>query len=207
VEFLESKNYSSRGSYAADGIVIHYTGGSDGRRTAEWLRTRGAGRSAHYVGYRDGKGCQLVPIMLAAWHAGASEWIYKGESKYGCNRYTIGVELANCGLLYRGRGGWWYEIAGNMYAYQGLPPIEAELVYDNGAALRGFWEPYPEAQMVWLEALIDMLEAGGVPRRLVGHEEIAMPFSAKKRDPGPLFPWARFGRPNGRRTASVITET
>jgi N-acetylmuramoyl-L-alanine amidase len=203
MEFLESPSWSSRKGFKPTGIVIHYTKGGDGRATADWF-TKPVGRSAHFMGFRDGTGVQQVPLALQAWHAGASEWTYRGETRHSANRFTIGVELANYGPLYKGKNGFWYEIGGNMYPYRGeAPPVEAELKYDNGFLVRGWWEPYHAAQIDWLHALLDQLEDAGIPRNLVGHEEIAMPFG-RRSDPGPLFPWSAFGREDGRRTASVI---
>jgi N-acetylmuramoyl-L-alanine amidase len=202
--YLEAGNYSNRDGKAIDGIVLHYTGGGSGRKTAHWAREP-IGRSWHFLGCRDGKFIQQVPLTMAAWHAGRSEWLHSnGEMYSGANRYTIGIELANHGCLEKVGGQFYYEVSGNMFRYHRAPPVQAQLRFDNGNGLGGWWEPYSEEQLLGLDKLLDSLENIGIPRRLVGHEEIAMPFGLRKFDPGPLFPWGRYGRENGRRTTAVV---
>ncbi len=201
-EQLRSANQSSRGDCDIDGVVVHYTGGSDGRRTAGWLCEESARRSAHFVGYRNGHGAQLVPLSRKAWHAGRSEWTYKGRVTRNCNRYTIGVELANHGLLEKGEdGGFWYTVGGRVFRYRGPEPQHAVLTLPNGNEVAGWWEPFTAAQMVWLADLLDRLETAGYSTRLIGHDSIAT--GRQKIDPGPLFPWEMFGGESLTRSSTV----
>jgi N-acetylmuramoyl-L-alanine amidase len=63
---------------------------------------------------------------------------------------------------------------------------------DNAGPLDGF-PPFPEAQMVALEALIDGVRARWeIPAaRVIGHSDMA---PGRKIDPGPKFDWARLAR-------------
>lgn len=188
---------------SVDGVVLHYSGGSSGRKTAGWAQ-EDIGRSWHFMVCRDGDVIQQVPLDKAAWHAGRSEWPHSsGETVSGANGHTIGIELANHGRVYLEGGRFVYELAGQLHRYHGEPPVQAELVFDNGVVEAGWWEPYPSAQISALQELLGLLEDVGVPMRLRGHEEIAVPFGRRKTDPGPLFPWGLLGRTDGR-TAGVL---
>lgn len=204
---IPDTDHGSRRGRDIEGSIIHATRGGSGRRTAEWAAKRDMGRSWHVMGPRSGPYIQQVPLTRAAWHAGDSEWWYRKEMTGNPNLFTVGIELANWLDVRRSKDGYVYEIHGRLYDYKGEEPVEAELSWDNGDSLIGFWEPYTEEQLDNLDLVLDQLERLGVPRVLIGHEEIQMPFGlpGKKRDPGPLFPWDRFGRPaNVRRTEGII---
>jgi N-acetyl-anhydromuramyl-L-alanine amidase AmpD len=183
-------NFSGREGDKPEGIVIHATAGGDGQKTAKWAAAAELSRSWHFLGYRNGGGCQQVPLEGAAWHAGRSRWF---RPRVNPNRYTIGIELANHLLLEERGGDFFYELGGRLWPYRGPTPIKAALTFPNGYRVEGYWERYQEAQLAWLTRLLDNLESAGVPRRLIGHEEIRFP-EGTKLDPGPLFPWHRFGR-------------
>ena len=59
-----------------------------------------------------------------------------------------------------------------------------------------------EALAAFSNLLLAIEQAHGkqAASNIQGHEEIAVPFGTRKRDPGPLFPWVRFYRSAGRRT-------
>ena len=213
--FRQTVNCSSRDGYDVIGQVFHYTAGGDGRKTADWLcNDTTANRSAHFLGFRDGDGVQMCGLDKSAWHAGKSKWQYKGKWKYGCNRFTIGIELANHGYLSRSSstGEFWYECGGQMFKYRGEPPVRARLTYRNATEdgrdmeFEGWWERYQDRQIDWLKRLMMNLAEAGYPIRPVGHEEIAEPFGFRKRDPGPLFPWGDFERLWAPRTTNTILE-
>lgn len=193
VEFLPSCNHGPRMGGDPEWIVLHYDGGSDGRRVAEWLCKSEARRSPHFCVLRGGEILQLVLLDRAAWHAGASEWWSRGEMHRNVNRFSIGIELANLGYLYRSRSGrFWYENSGTMYPYRGPDPEHATLTYDTGQERSGWWEPYPDEQIKGLRRLLGKLHDAGYPIRITGHESIGMPMG-RKQDPGPLLPWGRLG--------------
>lgn len=203
-DYLEAGNMSPR-SHGPDwdGVVLHFTAGGNGRKTAHWARSP-IGRSWHFLVYRDGQAAQQVPLNMEAWHAGRSEWPHSsGETLSGANNYSVGIELANHGPLELKKGRFFYEINGQMFPYRGPQPVRAALVFDNGHSVEDWWEPFLEPQLAGLDLLLERLKQAGVPMRLFGHEEVGMPMG-RKVDPGPAFPWERYGRPLGRRTQSII---
>jgi len=162
--------------------------------------------SAHFVVSRDGRTTQLVELVMKAWHAGTSEMQVGKEVLSDASRFTIGVELANCGLLQKIGDDFFYEVGRDLKLYRGPEPVRASLHYDDGHAVAGWWEPYQDAQMDALQDLLRALTARGhgeAAANLVGHEEVAVPLG-RKTDPGPLFPWGRFMRRIPLRTQTGI---
>lgn len=120
------------------------------------------GNSGHYYIDRDGAVQQWVPLQRVAHHV------------RGLNTHSVGIELVN-----RGRYPHWLHAA-----HQAMP------------------EAYADAQ---IDALIRLLQAlrDTLPnlREIAGHEDLdteQVPAQddpgqrvSRKRDPGPLFPWAR----------------
>jgi N-acetylmuramoyl-L-alanine amidase len=208
IPLVPSPHFSSRGGRDPEAVILHYTGAGKASGTVGWFANPVSKVSAHFVIARDGHTVQTVELGCAAWHAGVSEMVIRGEAVSGVNSLSIGIELANCGWLYRDkRADFWYELGREMRPYRGPQPIEASLVFvDNGISVPGFWEPYPEEQIDALDTLLKLLRDNGYKtavEKIRGHEEVAMPLGARKRDPGAVFPWARFGRQDGRRTTVI----
>lgn len=208
IPLVLSPNRSSRKGQAIIGTVIHYTASKPGTRgDIAWLCDPRASASAHFVVDRAGPVTQLVPLDEAAWHAGASEMrLVGGKVLKGCNLFTIGIELDNLGWLQKDEDGegWSFEEGNELKPYTGPTPIHAALVYDGGQRVEGWWEPFPDAQLEALAKLLLMLAEAGykdAAHNLVGHEEVALPFATRKRDPGGAFPWERFARKLPRRTS------
>ncbi len=152
---------------AIEGIVIHCTESPDLASAREFGERilyvgSGTGNSGHYYIDRDGRMLRYVPPERIAHHV------------RGLNETTVGIELINTGRHPR-----WFDSD-----HQAMD------------------EPYPDAQIVALLALLAMLqrELPGV-QWIAGHEDLdrqIIPASddpevliRRKRDPGPLFPWAR----------------
>jgi N-acetylmuramoyl-L-alanine amidase len=151
---------------AIDLIVIHCTELPDLAMAREYgervLYDSGTGNSGHFYIDRDGSVHRFVPPERIAHHV------------RGHNPQSIGVELVNAG-----RYPHWLDSR-----YQAMD------------------EPYPEAQIAALIRLLDWL-AAELPdlRHIAGHEDLdseRVPASddasvtvARKRDPGPRFPWQR----------------
>jgi len=211
IPFVASPNYSNRGDYAISGIVLHYTAGGHAIGTVNWFQNPQAKVSAHFIIDRNGDIIQMVDLEKAAWHAGSSMLSYRGKLKKGANRFTIGIELANYGLLHRDSHGYfWYERAGNMKLYRldGAPKV-GTLVFPHGHFVTGWWEPYPAKQIESLMWLLNELyqKVDSLDKNcIVGHEEIALPLG-RKLDVGPLFPWQWFGRGVGTRYTQSFIET
>ncbi len=122
----------------------------------------GTGNSGHYYVDRDGRVEEYVPIERIAHHT------------RGWNPVSIGIELVNLGR------------------------------YPDWLASRhqDLTEAYPEPQIVALLALLQALQARcSALIEIAGHEDLdrtEVPASddpsmlvRRKRDPGPMFPWAR----------------
>jgi N-acetylmuramoyl-L-alanine amidase len=172
-------------------LVMHYTAGFTAASAIATLTSRAAKASAHLVIDRDGTVTQLAPFNVVTWHAGASKW--KGRS--GCNSFSIGIELVNCGpVLSRKDGKLVAEVATGKIIRPG-DAVEAR--HPNGEATR-YWQIYPAAQMAAAIAVARAIcETYGI-RDIAGHYDIA---PTRKRDPGPAFNMlsfrtAVFGRGN-----------
>jgi N-acetylmuramoyl-L-alanine amidase len=149
-----------------DLVVIHCTELPDMAMAREFgereLYASGTGNSGHYYIDRDGSVFQYVPLERIAHHV------------RGYNTRAIGIELVNTG-----RYPDWHDSR-----HQAMD------------------EPYTEAQIESLIALLQTLQAD-LPslRQIAGHEDLDRATEpaaddpavqvARKRDPGPLFPWQR----------------
>lgn len=203
IPWAPSPHFSSRRQKEPEALIIHYTAGGRASGTVAWFANPISGVSAHFVIGRNGLIVQTVDLGCVAYHAGLSEMTLRGESCSGVNGFSIGIELANRGWLHEDEAGnFWYSSRKEMKPYRGIDPIEATLSFDFGLDVEGWWEPYPEIQIDALDLLIKMLADNGYRKavsRIRGHESVAMPMG-RKIDPGPLFPWERFGGWDNQRT-------
>jgi N-acetylmuramoyl-L-alanine amidase len=173
------------GSFAATPkiLVVHFTGGSSGRSSAEWFRSLAnkAKSSAHLVIDRDGSVIQCVDFDTVAHHAGKSSW----HDLVGLNQHALGIELANWGDLYAHADGWYSE-AGVRIANPFMG------IHKNGNPHGGDqaigWEPYPDVQFTTLVEIVQRLVDTYGLTEIVGHDDIA---PTRKWDPGPAFNMAR----------------
>lgn len=189
VERLEDPDHGPAFAAPPTGVVVHATAGGSGRATAGWARDTPQGRSWHLLLERDGTLYQQVPLTHQAWHAGRSSWAGRAD----LNAWTVGVELANHLLLERAGDTFFSDLGGRRAPYHGPTPVHGVLRFDGLTPTEGWWEPYPEAQLRALDALLGRLAALGLGTQLVGHDEVAVP-AGRKLDPGPLFPWELFRR-------------
>lgn len=156
----------SRPLAAIDLVVIHCTELPDLATAREYgervLYDSGTGNSGHYYIDRDGSVSRFVPPERIAHHV------------RGHNAHSIGIELVNTGR-------WPHWLDSRHQAMD---------------------EPYPEAQIGALIALLrQLMQTLPGLSRIAGHEDLdreQVPASndatvqvARKRDPGPRFPWAR----------------
>lgn len=158
---------ATRDAAGIDLVVIHATELPD-LATARAFGERvlyaqtGTGASGHYYVDRDGGiACWVSPLRIA-------------HHTRGYNPRAIGIELVN-------RGRW-----PDWYATHAQQPTE----------------PYPEAQIAALVRLLGLI-CGELPnlKWIAGHEDLDTEQVAasddparrvaRKRDPGPLFPWPR----------------
>jgi len=152
---------------AITGIVIHCTELPDLTMAREYgervlYPDSGTGNSGHYYIDRDGRVLRYVVESRVAHHV------------VGFNEQTVGIELVNSGRHPR-----WLD--------------------SDHQAMN---EPYPAAQIAALIALLKVLSndlpnvkwiAGheDLDRRLIPAEDDPSKQVARKRDPGPLFPWSQ----------------
>lgn len=210
IPFVPSPHFSSREGMTIEGTILHYTAGGSTAGTVQWFQDPASKASSHFVLSREGKFTQMVALDQAAWHAGASEMKYRGQLRRGANRFTLGIEICNHGLLYRdSQDRFWYELAGGMKPYkQAAKPKEATLVFESGHTVSGWWEPYTDAQvdaLMWLIQELQKRDYKSAVSTIVGHEEICVP-AGRKIDVGPLFPWRRFNR-GVRATKAIVDGT
>jgi len=164
-------------------LVMHYTG-SPSTSGAIHTLTDGAAQnrvSAHLVISPEGKITQLVPFNLEAWHAGISSWRYH----QGCNRFSIGIEMVNSGLLGRAAAGGFYDRLTHK-------PIDTHQValaeHKHGGGVQP-WEIYPPAQIeAAIGAATAIIKAYGI-KDIAGHDDIS---PGRKIDPGPAWPMVSF---------------
>ncbi|QIA08826.1 N-acetylmuramoyl-L-alanine amidase [Draconibacterium halophilum] len=180
ITFKETPNNSGRFSGGMpDTIVIHYTAGGSFVSSANWLLRKEARASAHLVIGRKGDIFQLLGLDKISWHAGRSEW----NGRKNLNNYSIGIELANYGLLKKSPKGY-------VTSY-------GQLIDDDNVILASHksggtelpWERYTEEQLSTLEEVCLAIRQKYSINEIVGHEDIA---PVRKTDPGPAFPMLEF---------------
>ena len=161
-----------------DTVVIHYTAGRDADSSAKFLCSE-VKASAHLVIGRDGKIIQLVPFNTISWHAGVSAY----GVRQGLNRYSIGIELDNAGILQK---------TGNEYkSWFGKSYSENEVLNatHRNESQPGYWHTYTEVQIEACRQVCELLIGKYGINLILGHEEIA---PGRKQDPGPAFPLDKF---------------
>lgn len=176
VPFEESASYGGA-LPAPTAIVIHFTGGATAQSSAEWFQNPAAKASAHVIVDRDGSIIQCVPFTRVAFHAGRSSW----KGRVGANNFTIGIEIANWGILTGRADGMYYSSSG-----AGVPPKDVVLAEHKHDKTRRAWEAYTPAQVRAVGDLIATLKANyPTLTEVIGHEDIA---PSRKTDPGPAAP-------------------
>jgi len=176
--YQDSPNHS--GTYTPRYLVMHYTAGSSSTASINWLTNPQAKASAHIVIGREGDITQLVPFNVISWHAGRSAW----QGLSSMNRYSIGIEMDNAGVLQRTADGEWVAWFGDTYGDDEV--IEA--VHKNESQMRA-WQLYtPEQLYAALEVAAVLVEHYNL-QDVIGHDDIA---PGRKSDPGPAFPMTTF---------------
>jgi N-acetylmuramoyl-L-alanine amidase len=156
-------------------LVMHYTAASSSQLAINWITNKSAMASTHLLIGKDGLVVQFIPFNNVAWHAGSSLWV----NRTSLNRYSIGIELDNYGLLLKKVNGKWTR--GNL-SFE-----DAEVV--EGPSKRGYstygWPKFPDIQReVALEVSRLIFQTYNL-KDVVGHEDIN---TLGKVDPGPAFP-------------------
>ncbi|MCB1143451.1 MAG: N-acetylmuramoyl-L-alanine amidase [Leptospiraceae bacterium] len=199
IEFKPTPN--TGGAFASgqpDTIVLHYTAAPSLASAVNWLTNKKAKASAHVVVGRDCKIVQLADFNTVTWHAGKSQH----EGRDGLNKYSIGIEIDNCGILQK--------INSKTYGYTANGPkygLDEVLKskHKNGGREEA-WHKYPDEQIERVIELIEVLCKTYKIKYIVGHEDIA---PGRKCDPGPAFPMQEvknriFGKKNVKKEEVVI---
>jgi len=155
-------------------VVLHFTGGASAESSINAMRERGV--SAHLVVDRDGTVTQCRPFNVTAGHAGVSRWVDPKTKReyFGCNDFTIGIEMANAGDD-EGAQRWAVREAGAKLE---------QAKHRNESGVRT-WEVYPAAQVRAVTAICKALVEKYHLDDITGHDCIA---PERKLDPGPCFP-------------------
>jgi N-acetylmuramoyl-L-alanine amidase len=167
------------GALTPEFLVMHFTAGTNARSAVDWLCNPASRASAHLVIGRDGSVTQLVPFNRQAWHAGRSRWL----GRYGLNRFSLGIELDNAGMLTGGTGQWhtaWGTTVEDTDA--------VELPHKHDGIVRG-WHVYTPAQLDVAREVAGLIVAEYGILDIIGHDDIA---PGRKFDPGPAFPMESF---------------
>lgn len=159
-------------------IVMHYTAGGSAEGSIEWLCDPAAQASAHVVIARSGEITQLIPFTRIAWHAGRSQW----RGRDSVNGFSIGVELANWGLL--------QEVGSRYTGWTRNTFIPEDLVkraaHKSDPANPRHWERFTNEQLKEaLKLCHTLLSHYPSIVDIVGHDDVA---PGRKFDPGPAFP-------------------
>ena len=190
--FVESPN-SDKGVQRLY-LVMHYTAGSNAQAAIDWLTNPQKDDptkrvSVHLVISRTGEITQLLPFDRIAWHTGWSYW----EGRSSINRFSIGIELDNDGVLKKAADGWVSEFGGvfDFNDEQVLAATHWKNFTENG------WVRFPEVQIQAALEVARCLNQEYHFLDVLGHEDI----NDQKVDPGPAFPMQRFrqqvlGRPD-----------
>jgi N-acetylmuramoyl-L-alanine amidase len=176
VVFRETPNKGKvLGAGLPDTIVIHYTAGSSGSSSANWLCNPQAKASAHLVVDKSGKVFQLAPLNVKTWHAGESQW----KGRQWLNNYSIGIEIDNAGLLTKRVNGY--------FTHFGRKVNEDQVVleqHQHGRSTQA-WEAYTPEQLAVVEEVCSLIVETYPIKEIVGHDDIA---PGRKVDPGPAYP-------------------
>ena len=191
-------NFSSRDGLRINCIGIHYTAGGSPKGSYKWFTYPEAKASAHFIVGRRGEIYQCVSMENRAWHFGNAELEYDGAIITDHpDRCAIGIEIANYGKLMKTDTGFYVNDTVDQYhRYDDRlygDPIQADLVFASGRTFSGFWEPYKEDTIDAVVKLCGYLvKEFSIPlKRIVGHEDVALP-EGRKIDPGPAWDWKKF---------------
>ena len=158
-------------------VVIHFTGGGSAESSANWFQNPNAKASAHIIIDRSGAIIQCVPFNRIAYHAGKSRW----KGRVGANNFSIGIEIANYGILSKRADGFYYSASGARV------PNESVVLtaHKHDKTIRA-WEAYSPAQVRTVGDVLVALRANyPTLTEVIGHEDVA---PSRKTDPGPAAP-------------------
>ena len=184
-------------------IILHYTATETGGAAIRWFRHPQCRVSAHYVVGSGGQLTCCVKPNRVAYHAGISR--YNDVSSF--NRCSIGIEIANLGLLYESR----IRTSLNREATKGeVDKLIEGMISKNPRFERfakdniliaptrtrdgfyyGVWQKFSNLQIRAVEKLIEDLSKRFNIKGVYGHHHISgmdVRPTRYKIDPGPALP-------------------
>lgn len=185
VKFEKAANQSKRKDVVR-GITLHHIMMGGFRKNVDFLTSKAAGVSAHYVLGRNAELVQTVNSSKKAWHAGTSKCHIDGKVRTNLNNCMIGIEIVNPGYVEKEDDGkFYYNCGGKITEWKGDEPQMATIVYPSGKALSGYYVPYPERQLNKLVSLCKVLVEKYpqiIRENIVTHYQVASP-EGRKVDP------------------------
>ena len=179
VKYKETPNHSGPfNAGSPDTIIVHYTAGGSLNGSVNWLCNPQAKASAHLVVGKDGEIVQLAPFNRITWHAGRSRW----KSRSGLNRFSIGIEIDNAGILEKRVGGFF------TYFGKEIDQSSVVIAQHKNRDKEMAWEAYTPEQIEAVESICLLLKQHYPISEILGHDDIA---PDRKTDPGPAFPMQR----------------
>jgi N-acetylmuramoyl-L-alanine amidase len=175
IAFVASPNIGPDFQSNPDTIILHYTAGGTPESAISTFKNPLSKTSSHLVIGRNGSITQMVPFNKIAWHAGESQY----EGRTGFNKYSIGIEIDNAGLLEK-RGDKYVSWFGRAY-----PEDEVVFAVHRNEFTSRYWHEYTEDQIKVVEDICLLLIEKFSMKYILGHEEIS---PGRKTDPGPAFP-------------------
>ncbi len=163
-----------------DTIVIHYTAGLSTDGLVRYLSDDYSKVSAHLLIARNGYIWQMVDFNTQAWHAGKS----KLGDRENVNRFSIGIELVNAGVLHEKGDDCFYDWSGHK-----IPDSQVVQQMNVMTDAETGWHDYTEKQLLALKEVCKLLISNFNIKHIVGHSEISL---TGKIDPGPAFPMNEF---------------
>ncbi|MBC7826839.1 MAG: N-acetylmuramoyl-L-alanine amidase [Chitinophagaceae bacterium] len=155
-------------------IVIHASMSNSLKSVIAFQTEASSQASEHIIIDRNGEITQLVPLNLAAYHAGQST--YNGER---LNQTSIAISLINCGRVQK-QGDYYLSLVDKAQ----LPANRVQAAYYKSDNAETYWEIYPPAQINALMELCKLLKENYNITAIIGHDEV----DNSKLEPGPLFP-------------------
>lgn len=159
-------------------LIIHYTAGASGSGAVSWFNNPSAQASAHLVVDHNGAITQMMTFDKVAFHAGRSSW--RGVN--GLNTHSVGIEIANWGLLHGSAGSW--------RSWTGTVVPDSRVVQKRHKNFEptkiNAWEIFDEEQIdATIDAAAAIVAKYDIPEaNVLGHDDIA---PQRKQDPGPAF--------------------
>lgn len=167
----------SSGHNICDFVIIHYTAShGSGLSSTAWAGHPESKVSWHITIDRNGSVIQLADFRKICWHAGESSWYApnNGRDYKEMNKFSVGIELANAGILERDSNVFQTEYGAKI-------PSTNVLMGPEG----NYWEQYSHRQITTAYDIALAISKKYNCLDILGHNQIA---PARKIDPGPFFP-------------------